>query len=94
MLITFNSLGEEQDSTTYLKERITTLTNYLVYKVPDRDLVGLRFRNTENVQYKVVSISLRRRDQFKANAVWSILGKVIQINAKFALTDRLEDHAC
>jgi len=55
-------LGEEQDPTTYLEECITVLTNYVVDKVPDRDLVGLRIRNTENVQDKVVGISLRRRD--------------------------------
>ena len=60
--------------------------------MPDRDLVGLRIRNTENVQDKVVGISLRRRDQLKADVVWSVLGKVIQSNARFALTDRLEVH--
>jgi len=92
LLIKFNSMSEEQDPTTYLKECITALTNYLVDKVPDRDLVGLRIRNTENVQDKVVGISLRRRDQLKANVVWSVLGKVIQSNARFALTDRLEVH--
>jgi len=92
LLIKFNSLGEEQDPTTYLKECITALTDYLVDKVPDRDLVGLRIRNTENVQDKVVGISLRRRDQLKADVVWSVLGKVIQSNARFALTDRLEVH--
>ena len=92
LLIKFNSLGEEQDPTTYLKEWITALTNYLVDKVPDSDLVGLRIRNTENVQGKVVGISLRRREELKADVVWSVLGKVIQGNARFALTDRLEVH--
>jgi hypothetical protein len=92
LLIKFNSPGEEQDPTTYLKECITALTNYLVDKVPDRDLVGLIIRNTENVQDKVVGISLIRRDQLKANVVWSVLGKVIGSNARFALTDRLEVH--
>jgi len=92
LLIKFNSLGEEQDSTTYLKECITALTDYLVDKVSDRDLVGLRIRNTENVQDKVVGISLRRRDQLKADVVWSVLGKVIHRKARFALTDRLEVH--
>ena len=86
LLMKFNTPGEEQDPTTYLKEFITALTNYIVDKVPDRDLVGLRIRNTENVQDKVVGISLRRRDQFKADVVWSVLGKVIQTNARFALT--------
>ena len=92
LLIKFNSLGGEQDPTTYLKECITALANYLTDKVPDRDLVGLRIRNTENVQDKVVGISLRRRDQLKADVVWSVLGKVIRSNAGFALTDRLEVH--
>jgi hypothetical protein len=91
-LIKLNSLGEEQDPATYLKECITGLTNYLVDKVPDRDVVGLRIRNIENVRDKVVGISLRRRDQFKADVVWSVLGKVIQSNARFALTDSLEVH--
>jgi len=58
--------------------------------VPDRDLLGLRIRNTENVQDKVVGISLRHRDQLKADVVWSVLGKVIKSKARFALTDRLE----
>ena len=61
-------------------------------KLPDRDLVGLRIRNTENVQDKVVGISLRRRDQFKPEVVWDVLGKIIQSNARFVLSDRLEVH--
>ena len=40
----------------------------------------------------MVGISLRRRDQLKPDVVWSVLGKVIQSNARFALTDRLEVH--
>jgi hypothetical protein len=85
-------MGEEQDPTTYLKECITALTNYLVDKVPDRDLVGLSICNTGNMQDKVVGISLCRRDQLKADVVWSVIEKIIQNNASFALTDRLEVH--
>ena len=62
LLIKLNSPGEVQVPTAYLKECITALTDYLVDEVPDRDLVGLRIRNTENVQDKMVGISLRRRD--------------------------------
>jgi hypothetical protein len=58
--------------------------------VPDRDLVGLRIRTTESVQDKVVGISFRRREQLKPDVVWSVLGKFIQSNARFALSDRLE----
>ena len=60
--------------------------------VPGRDLAGLRIRNTENVQDKVVGISLRRHDQLKRDVVWGVPGKVIQSNAIFGLVDRLEVH--
>jgi hypothetical protein len=60
--------------------------------VPGRDLVGLRVRNTENLEDKAVGISLRRRDQFKSDVVYDTLGKIIQSNARFGLTDRLDVH--
>ena len=41
---------------------------------------------------KVVSISLRRRDQFKRVVLQGLLGKVIQNNARFGLADRVEVH--
>jgi hypothetical protein len=91
-LLMFNSPGEIQEPTKYLKECITALTNYLVKEVADRDMVGLSIRNTENIQDKVVGISLRRRDQLKPDVVWSILGKISQSNARFVLTDRLKVH--
>ena len=91
LLIKFNSPGEELEPA-YLKECITALTDYLVNEVADRDLVGLRSRNTENVQDKVVGISLRRRDQLKPDEVWALLGKGIQSNDRFGLSDRLEVH--
>ena len=68
------------------------MTNYLVKDVRDRDFVGLRICNTENVQDKVVGISFRRRDQLKPDVVWGVLGKVVQSNARFGLCDRLEVH--
>jgi len=76
LLIKFKSTGEEQEPTAYLKECITAFTNYLVEEVNDRDWVGLRIRNTENVQ----------------DLVWDIFSNVIQNNARFGLTDRLEVH--
>ena len=76
----------------YLKECITALTDYLVNDVRDRDFVGMRIRNTENVQDKFVGISLRRRDQLKPDMVWGVLGKVVQSNDRFRLADRLEVH--
>ena len=63
LLIKFRTPGEEQNPTTYLWECITALTNYLVHDVPGRDLVGLRIRNTENVQDKVIGFRLYLRDQ-------------------------------
>jgi hypothetical protein len=84
-LIKFRPPSEDAEPTVYLKECITALTNYLVDDVRDRDLVGLRIRNTENVQDKVVGISFRRRDQLKPDVVWGVLGKVVQSNARFGL---------
>ena len=40
----------------------------------------------------MVGISLRRCQLFQPDMVWSVLGKVIQNNVRFALTDRLEVH--
>jgi len=79
LFIKFKSPGEEQEPTVYLKEWVTALTNYTVDKVPGGDLVGLRIRNTENVQGKVVVISLRRRDQLKLDVVWSVLGTFVRV---------------
>jgi len=93
-LIMFKCPGEEQkqEPTVCLKECITELTNYLVDEVDDRDLVGLRIRNTDNVQDKVVDISFRRRDQLKSYLVWDKLSKGIQSKSSYCMTDRLEVH--
>jgi hypothetical protein len=56
------------------------------------DLVGLRIRNTENVQDKVVDISFRCHDQLKPDVVWGMLGKVVHSNSRFRFSDRLEVH--
>ena len=40
----------------------------------------------------MVGISFRRREQLKPDLVWAVLCKVIQSNARFGLTDRLEGH--
>ena len=77
LLIKFNSPGVEQSPATYLKECITALTHYLVEDVPSRDLADLRIRNTENVEDKVIGISLRPRDQHKPHVVRAVLGRVI-----------------
>ena len=58
----------------------------------NRYLVGLRIRNSENVQHKVVCISFRRRDQLTPDVVSGFLRKVVQSNARFGLSDRLEVH--
>ena len=77
---------------TYLKECITDLTNYLLDDVPDRDLVWVRIRNIENLQDKVLGVSFSRRDLMKPDLIWAVLSEVIQSNARFGLTDRLEVH--
>ena len=60
--------------------------------MPGSDLVGLRIRNTENAEDKVVGISFRRRDQLKPDVVWAVVGKVIQSSARFGLSDLFEVH--
>ena len=92
LLNKFHSPVEEQNPGTYLKQCITALTDYLVDDVQGRDLVVLRIRNTENVEHKVVGISLGRHDQLQPDVVWAVLAKVIQSNARFALSDRFEVH--
>jgi hypothetical protein len=44
------------------------------------------------VEDKVVVLTIRHREQFKPDVVRNVLGKVIQSNARFDLTDRLEVH--
>ena len=52
----------------------------------------LSIRNTENVQDKMIGISFRRRDKLKLDVVWCVFMKVVQSNARFGLSDRLEEH--
>ena len=40
----------------------------------------------------MLGISFRRRDQMKPYLILAVLSKVIQSNARFGLTDRLEVH--
>ena len=56
LLFQFNSPVIEQNPGTYLKEGITALTMYLVDYVPGRDKLGLRIRNTENVEDKCLAL--------------------------------------
>ena len=92
LIIKFKLPGQEREPSTYLKECITALTNYLVDAVADTDLVGVRIRNTGNIQDKVVGISFRRREQMKPDLIWAVLSKIIQSNARFGLIGRLEVH--
>ena len=66
----FNSPIEDKNHGTYMKECITELTDYLVDDVPGRDLVGLRIRDTENVEDEEFGIGLSHRDQLKPDVVW------------------------
>ena len=90
LLIKLRSPAEHVKRNVYLKECITALNNYLVNDVRDSDLVGLRIRNTDKVQYKLLGISFRRGEQLKPDVVCGVLGKVVQSNAWFGLCDRLE----
>ena len=58
--------------------------------MPGRYLMDFKIRNTENVEDKVVGISLRRREQIKLDVVWAVLRKMFQSMERFGLIDRLE----
>jgi hypothetical protein len=92
MVIRFLEPSEEAEPMSYLPECITALTEHLVDKVPDGDFVGLTIRNTENAVDKAVWLSFRRCDHLRADVIMELLGKVIQSNARFGLSDRLEIH--
>ena len=49
------------------------MTNYVVVDVSGRDLLGSRIHNTENVEDKVVGISLSLRDKLKLDVVYGVL---------------------
>ena len=56
LLNTFRPPSEMHEHTACLKKCITALSNYLV-DVCDGDLVGLKIRNTENVQGRAAGLS-------------------------------------
>ena len=56
LLISFNSAVEEQNPGTYLKECITTLTDYVLHCVPDSDFVRLRIHNIESAEVKWLAL--------------------------------------
>lgn len=58
LLMKLNFPCEEQEQTVYLWECITVLTDWLFDDVSGRVVVGLKIRNTENIQDRVVGISL------------------------------------
>jgi len=58
--------------------------------VPGRNLVDLRICNIDNVQDKVIGISLRHCEQLIPQVVWDLFGKVTQSNSRFCLSDHLE----
>jgi hypothetical protein len=90
LIIKFKCPGKNQDPYTYLDECINKLTKYVVNAIPGRDFVGMKIRNSDNLSDKVVSISFRRCDEFTYHLVWEATGKIVQSNAVFGLTDRLE----
>ena len=60
--------------------------------MPVSDLVALRIRNTGNVGNKVVGFTLWGRNEFNPDMVLDVLGKDIQSNDRFGVTDRLKVH--
>lgn len=63
-LLSLNPRVKSKNLRHILRNALQALTNYLVDEATGRDLAGLRIRNTENAQDKVVGISLRHRGLF------------------------------
>ena len=57
--------------------------------VGDGDMVGIAIHNETNQTDKPIGISFRRRDQLSVDAIWSVLEKVTQSNARFNALDTL-----
>jgi hypothetical protein len=85
LLIQSNPAHETSDRSVHVEAKIKSLSDHLFQNIPDRDLVGLTIRNTENMADKPGGIAFRRRDQIQSDFIWSVLRKVIQSNARNAI---------
>jgi len=79
LLIKFNSLGESKTPQLILRNALLHVGGS----------VNPQYWNVED---EIIGISLGRRDKLEPEMVWSVLGKLVQSNVRFPLTDRLEVH--
>jgi hypothetical protein len=81
---------ENTDPMTHFVDTIKDIVEYATHDCRDSDMVGLTISNEdENVADRAVCISVRRKDQLSAEAIWAVFEKVVQSNASFGPLDRL-----
>ena len=74
---------------THFQASVTFLFEYALPNCRVSDMVGLTIRNEVNMQDKAIGISFRRKDQLSEEAIWSVLDKVAQTNARYNALDKL-----
>ena len=68
---------------------VNDLFEHALRGVGDGDMVGIAIHNETNQNDKPIGISFRRRDQLSVDAIWSVLERVTQSNARFNALDTL-----
>ena len=68
---------------------VNDLFENALQEVGDGDMVGIAIHNESNQDNKPIGISFRRRDQLSVDAIWSVIQKVTQSNARFNTLDKL-----
>ena len=68
---------------------VNDLFEHALRGAADGDMVGIAIHNESNQNDKPISISFRRRDQLPVDAIWSVLERVTQSNARFNALDTL-----
>jgi hypothetical protein len=86
------SAPPEEDSTDTVTIFLNSMTELFVYALRDSndsDRVGITIPNEVNQNDKPIGISFTRKNHLSGDAVWSVLEKVTQSNARFNALGRL-----
>ena len=68
---------------------VNDLFEHALRSAGDGDMVGIAIHNESDQNDKPIGISFRRRDQLSVDAIWSVLERVTQSNARFNALDTL-----
>ena len=68
---------------------VNDLFEHALRSVGGGDMLGITIHNETNQNDKPIGISFRRRHQLSVDAIWSVLERVTQSNARFNALDTL-----